>query len=55
MHDSSIQQLLEDLKNPDENVRNQATVEFWRIWFIKKADMAWSCSNAAKSCMKLEM
>ena len=36
MHDSSIQQLLEDLKNPDENVRNQATVEFWRIWFHQK-------------------
>jgi len=36
MNESSIHQLLEDLKNPDENVRNQATAELWHIWFRQK-------------------
>lgn len=36
MYDASIPQLLEDLKKPDERVRNQATVELWRIWFHQK-------------------
>lgn len=36
MSDSSINSLLENLKNPDENVRNQATEELWRIWFYQK-------------------
>lgn len=36
MPDSSINQLLEALKNPDEDIRNQATVELWRIWFHQK-------------------
>ncbi|NEO33701.1 MAG: tetratricopeptide repeat protein [Symploca sp. SIO3C6] len=33
---SSINSLLEDLKNPDENIRQQATSELWRIWFHQK-------------------
>lgn len=36
MTEPSIDLLLEDLKNPDENVRNQATTELWRIWFNQK-------------------
>lgn len=36
MSDSSINSLLENLKNPDENVRKQATEELWRIWFYQK-------------------
>ena len=36
MNESSINQLLEDLKNPDENVRQQATTALWRIWFYQK-------------------
>lgn len=36
MPDSSINQLLEALKNPDEDIRNQATAELWRIWFHQK-------------------
>ena len=34
--DSSIKLLLEDLKNPDETVRDRATGELWRIWFQQK-------------------
>ncbi|HEY9666051.1 MAG TPA: hypothetical protein V6C91_04565, partial [Coleofasciculaceae cyanobacterium] len=33
MNNPSINSLLEDLKNPDENIRNQATAQLWRIWF----------------------
>ena len=36
MDDSSINQLLEDLKNPDETVRDRATAKLWRIWFQQK-------------------
>ena len=36
MPDSSINQLLAALKNPDEDIRNQATAELWRIWFHQK-------------------
>ncbi|MBW4633064.1 MAG: tetratricopeptide repeat protein [Iphinoe sp. HA4291-MV1] len=31
-----INSLLEDLKNPDETVRDQATRKIWRIWFQQK-------------------
>jgi tetratricopeptide (TPR) repeat protein len=36
MNDPSINSLLENLKDPDENVRQQATTELWRIWFYQK-------------------
>lgn len=36
MQDSSIHHLLEALKNPDEDIRNQATAELWHIWFHQK-------------------
>jgi tetratricopeptide (TPR) repeat protein len=31
-----INSLLEDLKNPEETVREQATRKIWRIWFQQK-------------------
>ncbi|MEB3178896.1 MAG: tetratricopeptide repeat protein [Nostocaceae cyanobacterium] len=31
-----IEALLQDLKNSDETVRDQATKELWRIWFHQK-------------------
>lgn len=36
MSDSNITLLLEDLKNPDETIRNRATHQLWRIWFQQK-------------------
>ncbi len=36
MNESSISLLLEDLKNPEESVRQRATAELWRIWFHQK-------------------
>ncbi|GET40435.1 tetratricopeptide repeat protein [Microseira wollei] len=36
MNNSSIKQLLEDLKNPDDTVRQEASSELWRLWFRQK-------------------
>ncbi|MBD2385014.1 tetratricopeptide repeat protein [Cylindrospermum sp. FACHB-282] len=36
MDSLSINSLLEDLKNPDISVREQATRKIWRIWFQQK-------------------
>lgn len=36
MNRPSINSLLEDLKNPDENIRYQATAQLWHIWFHQK-------------------
>lgn len=41
MNDSSINSLLEDLKNSDEMVRQQATEELWRRWFYQKGAYGW--------------
>ncbi|MGJ3248797.1 MAG: tetratricopeptide repeat protein [Elainellaceae cyanobacterium] len=36
MDESLVKELLADLKNPDEPIREQATQELWRIWFQQK-------------------
>ncbi len=41
MNESSINPLLEDLKNPDQIVRQQATQELWLIWFQQKGVYGW--------------
>lgn len=41
MNESSINSLLEDLKNSDETIRQKATEELWRIWFHQKGAYGW--------------
>ena len=41
MQESSINSLLENLKNSDERVRQQATEELWRRWFYQKGASGW--------------
>ncbi|MDX2215338.1 MAG: tetratricopeptide repeat protein [Oculatellaceae cyanobacterium bins.114] len=36
MDETSIESLLENLKNPDETVRQQATHDLWQLWFQQK-------------------
>ena len=36
MDSLSIDSLLKDLKNPDETVREDATMKLWRIWYQQK-------------------
>jgi len=52
MNESSINQLLEALKNPDETVRYQATAELWRIWFQQKGILG--LEQLQRSQVKLE-
>lgn len=41
MDESFSNRLLKDLKNPDETVRQQATQELWKIWFLQKGIYGW--------------
>ena len=41
MNESSINSLLEDLKNPNEIIRQEATEELWRRWFNQKGVCGW--------------
>lgn len=41
MNESSINSLLEDLKNPNEIIRQEATEELWRRWFDQKGVCGW--------------
>jgi tetratricopeptide (TPR) repeat protein len=41
MNEPSIQSLLEDLKHPDEFVRQAATEALWQAWFYQKGDYGW--------------
>ncbi len=36
MEDPYTESLLQDLKNPDETIREQATQALWQIWFEQK-------------------
>lgn len=41
MNESSLDKLLEDLKNSDEEVRHNATQELWQRWFMQKGTLGW--------------
>jgi tetratricopeptide (TPR) repeat protein len=41
MNEPSIQSFLEDLKHPDEIVRQAATEALWQAWFSQKGDYGW--------------
>ncbi|MGK7875102.1 MAG: tetratricopeptide repeat protein [Xenococcaceae cyanobacterium] len=59
MNKSTIDQLLKDLKNADENIRQRATAELWRIWFeqkgalglelLRRAQIFWDIGEIAKA------
>ncbi len=38
MDHPAIESLLEDLKKPDADIREQATQELWQIWFEQKGE-----------------
>lgn len=48
MSEPSINQLLEDLKDPDETIRDRATSELWRIWFHQKGMMGFELLRRAQ-------
>ena len=53
MNEPSIDSLLEDLKNPDENVRDRATDELWRIWFYQKGRYGLDLIERSQTMFKL--
>lgn len=52
MNESSIDQLLEDLKNPDEQIRDQATQEFWHRWFMQKGMYGWELLQRSQKLLE---
>ncbi|PSB02628.1 tetratricopeptide repeat protein [Merismopedia glauca] len=36
MNESSVEQLVQALKNPDPQIRDRATIQLWQIWFSEK-------------------
>ena len=50
MNDSN--RLLENLKNADENIRNQATAELWQIWFEQKGALGLELLRRAQVCLE---
>jgi tetratricopeptide (TPR) repeat protein len=52
MDDLLIDRLLEDLKHPDEEVRGQATVELWQIWFRQKGEYGLEILRESQECLE---
>lgn len=48
MNDYRINQLLENLKNPDEEIRDRATAELWQIWFEQKGAIGFEIIRQAQ-------
>lgn len=53
MDDSMINSLLDDLKNPDERVREEATQELWRIWFSQKGARGLELLSQSQSLLEV--
>lgn len=51
MNESSINSLLEDLKKPEETVRQQATEELWRRWFYQKGMYGWELLQRSQALL----
>ena len=51
MNESSINSLLEDLKNSDEMVRQQATEELWQRWFYQKGVYGWELLQRSQALL----
>ncbi len=52
MHKASINSLLQDLKNADEQVRDQATEELWHIWFNQKGTSGFQALERAQRLLE---
>ncbi|PSB22709.1 hypothetical protein C7B61_00575 [filamentous cyanobacterium CCP1] len=52
MDDMLIDRLLEDLKQPDEEVRERATTELWQIWFKQKGDYGLEILKQSQECLE---
>lgn len=48
MNDYRINELLDNLKNPDEEIRDRATAELWKIWFEQKGAIGFGIIRQAQ-------
>lgn len=48
-----VNSLLEDLKNPDEKIREQATKKLWRIWYQQKGTYGLEMIERSQKLMDL--
>ncbi|VXD11480.1 TPR repeat protein [Planktothrix serta PCC 8927] len=52
MDDLNVQSLLEDLKDPDQDVRQRATDELWHLWFEQKGIVGLEQIRRAEACQQ---
>ncbi len=52
MSEASINSLLQNLKNPNKEVRDQATDELWRIWFSQKGTSGFQALERAQKMLE---
>jgi tetratricopeptide (TPR) repeat protein len=52
MDKTRIDTLIEELKNPDESVREQATQTLWRIWFDQKGDLGFQALQRSQQLLQ---
>lgn len=52
MDQSSTQQLLLDLKNPKEKIRQQAIEKLWLLWFNQKGEAGWKLLERAQIALE---
>ncbi|ACK68645.1 Tetratricopeptide TPR_2 repeat protein [Gloeothece citriformis PCC 7424] len=53
MDDSTLDKLLQDLKDQNEAVRDAATAELWRIWFTQKGELGLELLNRAQFLLEM--
>lgn len=54
MDDVLIDRLLQDLKNPDEGVRERATVKLWQLWFNQKGEYGLEILGQSQALLEMK-
>lgn len=52
MDDALVARLLEDLQNPNEDVRAEATQALWQMWFGQKGQMGFQALQRSQALME---
>lgn len=53
MNHPAVEKLLQDLKNPEEKVRTNATHQLWQIWFQQKGAYGLEFLQQAQALLEL--
>ena len=52
MDDALVDRLLQDLKNPDEEIRDRATTALWQLWFNQKGDYGFEILGQSQALLE---